>query len=113
MTAQPLTAPRFVRKTQLGQGEYRKNFHQIDREVIAAVTSSDADAVTPLMSKIYLRLVNAPVQYWERDGVLRFEAELCGDSHVKAWDALCRVLAVASNRMRAQPRQGGSADATA
>jgi hypothetical protein len=60
------------------------------------VTSCEADLVTPLMSKIYLRLVNAPTQYWEREGVLRFEAELRNETHVKAWDALCEILSVAS-----------------
>src|SRR5215218_5505953 len=96
MTAHPLPAPRFVRKTQLGPGEYRKNFRQIDGDVISAVTSQEADRVTPLMSKIYLRLVHAPAQYWEREGVLRFEARLGEDIHVKAWDALCEVAGVAS-----------------
>jgi hypothetical protein len=97
MTAQPQLNPRFVRKTELRDGEYRKNFHQIDREVVEAVTSEEADRVTPLMSKIYLRLTNAPRDYWERDGVLRFEAELReGGKQVKAWAALCELLGVAS-----------------
>jgi hypothetical protein len=96
MAAQALEAPRFVRRTQLGPGEYRKNFRQIDADIIAAVTSREADRVTPLMSKIYLRLVSAPAQYWEREGVLRFEAELRDEGHVKAWDALCELLGVAS-----------------
>jgi hypothetical protein len=49
------------------------------------------------MSKIYLRLINAPARYWERQGVLRFEAELRekGKS-LKAWAALCELLGVAS-----------------
>lgn len=96
MTAQPQFTPRFVRKTQLGPNEYRKNFHQIDDEIIAVVTSPQADAVTPLMSKIYLRLVRASVQYWEREGVLRFEAEVREGKHVKAWSVLCELLGVAS-----------------
>jgi hypothetical protein len=96
MSMRPLETPRFVRRTQLGANEYRKNFRQIDGDVISAVTSREADRVTPLMSKIYLRLVHAPAQYWERDGVLRFEAELRNDCHVKAWDALCEVVGVAS-----------------
>jgi hypothetical protein len=97
MSAQPYTAARFVRKTQLGQGEYRKNFHQIDDEVMAMVTSKEADQVTPLMSKVYLRLVRAPTQYWEREGVLRFEAEFREEGKpVKAWTALCELLGVAS-----------------
>jgi hypothetical protein len=97
MAAQPQSAPRFVRRTQLAQGEYRKNFHQVDREVVEAVTSPEADRVTPLMSKIYLRLINVPAAYWERDGVLRFEAEAReGGRPVKAWAALCELLGVAS-----------------
>src|SRR5437763_9078794 len=97
MAAQPLQTPRFIRKTELAPGEYRKNFQQIDREVIEVVTSREADRVTPLMSKIYLRLTTAPAHYWEREGVLRFEAGLREDGkQVKAWGALCELLGVAS-----------------
>jgi hypothetical protein len=96
MAAQALATPRFIRKTQLGPGEYRKNFRQIDSEVIAAVTSPEADRETPLMSKIYLRLVNAPARYWERDGVLRFEGEMTGEARVTGWQALCETVGVAS-----------------
>ena len=96
MTATAPAPPRFVRRTQLGANEYRKNFRQIDGDVIATVTSAEADRVTPLMSKIYLRLAHAPAEYWERDGVLRFEGELRDDGHVTAWEALCEVVGVAS-----------------
>src|ERR671938_1097360 len=96
MTAPTVAAERFVRRTQLGRDEYRKNFRQLDSEVIAAVTSPEADAVTPLMSKIYLRLANAPEGCWERDGVLRFESESREAGQVKAWSVLCEVLGVAS-----------------
>jgi hypothetical protein len=88
--------PRFVRRTTLGANEYRKNFHQLDREAVAAVTSAEADRVTPLMSKIYLRLANAPERYWERQGVLRIEAELKGEKVVKAWAVLCEIVGVSS-----------------
>lgn len=96
MDIAPLPAPRFIRKTQLGANEYRKNFHQIDREIIAALTSTEADRVTPLMSKIYLCLVNAPAKYWERDGVLRIEADIREGKPVKAWAVLCDLAGVAS-----------------
>ena len=97
MTLQALPAPRFVRRTRLGPNEYRKNFHQIDRDILAAVTSPEADRITPLMSKIYLRLVNAPENYWEREGVLRIEAEVRRDGKlVKAWPVLCEMVGVAS-----------------
>jgi hypothetical protein len=100
MAGQALEARRFVRRTQLGPGEYRKNFRQVDADIIAAVTSREADAVTPLMSKIYLRLVNASARYWEREGVLRFEAEFSDETHKGAWDALCEVAGVASATAR-------------
>jgi hypothetical protein len=97
MSLQSLPAPRFVRRTSLGPNEYRKNFRQLDREVIDAVTSPEADRVTPLMSKIYLRLANAPEKYWEREGVLRFEADLGGEGRpATAWAQLCEVAGVAS-----------------
>src|SRR5918998_1188945 len=96
MTPQPLPSPRFVRKTRLGPNEYRKNFHQIDREILAAVSSEEADRVTPLMSKIYLRIVNAPERFWEREGVLRIEAELRDEKLLKAWAVLCDLVGVAS-----------------
>ena len=97
MTAQLLETPRFIRKTQLAQGEYRRNFHQIDNEIIETITSTEADQVTPLMSKVYLRLVRAPTKFWERDGVLRCEAEFREEGKpVKAWAVLCELLGVAS-----------------
>jgi hypothetical protein len=96
MSAQALKTPRFVRKTQLAPDEYRKNFRQLDDDIILTITSPEADRITPLMSKIYLRLTTAPAQYWERDGVLRFEAEWREGKHVKAWSVLCEVLSVAS-----------------
>jgi hypothetical protein len=96
MAVAPLPAARFIRKTQLGANEYRKNFHQIDCEIIAALTSTEADQVTPLMSKIYLCMVNAPAKYWERDGVLRIEAEMREGKLLKAWAVLCNLTGVAS-----------------
>jgi hypothetical protein len=96
MAAHALETPRFLRKTQLAPNEYRKNFQQIDREILSAVTSAEADQVTPLMSKIYLRMVNAPEMYWEREGVLRVEAEVRDEKLVKAWAVLCDLVGVAS-----------------
>ena len=96
MSLQPLESRRFIRKTQLAPNEYRKNFQQIDREILSSITSAEADQVTPLMSKIYLRLVNAPEKYWEREGVLRIEAEVRDEKLVKSWSVLCELVGVAS-----------------
>src|SRR5215204_5579019 len=96
MAAQPNFTTRFIRRTRLAANEYHRNFFKLDAEILAAITSAEADKVTPLMSKIYLRLVNAPDGYWEREGVLRFEAEFREAGQVKAWDLLCETLGVAS-----------------
>jgi hypothetical protein len=96
MNLQPLPGQRFIRKTQLAPYEYRKNFHQIDREVMAVITSQEADQVTPLMSKIYLRMVNAPERFWEREGVLRIESEVRDEKLLKAWAVFCDLVGVAS-----------------
>src|ERR671927_187643 len=96
MSLQPFPAPRFVRRTTLRPHEYRKNFRQLDEEVIAAVTSAAADRVTPLMGKIYLRLVSAPTEFWEREGVLYFGAGESEGQMVKASKMLYGVLGVAS-----------------
>lgn len=80
----------------MGANEYRKNFHQLDADAVSAVTSPEADRVTPLMSKIYLRLVNAPPKFWERPGVLRFEAEMREGKQVTAWAQMRELLGVAS-----------------
>ena len=88
--------PRFVRRTVLCADEYHKNFRQIDAAVIAAVTSGEADEVTPLMSKVYLRLVSAPPEFWEREGVLYFSAGDDGGRPVKASKVLYGLLGVAS-----------------
>lgn len=88
--------PRFVRRTSLAPHEYRKNFHQVDGEVIAAVTSPEADRVTPLMSKIYLCLVSAPTECWEGPGTLYFTAKTAEGKQIKASKVLYEVLGVAS-----------------
>lgn len=100
MITETQSSPRFVRRTELGPNEYRKNFHQIDREVLACICSPEADEVTPLMSKIYLRLVNAAEKYWERAGVLRIEAEVKNQKLSKAWTVLCDITGVASATAR-------------
>jgi hypothetical protein len=100
MTAQATVQSRFVRRTQLSSDEYHKNFHKLDRDVIAAVSSVEADAVTPLMSKIYLRLMNAPQEYWESQGVLRFSGEEKRGEWTTAWEQLVSLVGVASGTAR-------------
>jgi hypothetical protein len=91
---------RFVRRTTLNLGEYRINFRQIDCEVIEVLTSPEADQVTSQMSKIYLRLTNAPQDYWEREGVLRFVGAEREEQWRTAWEQLVSLAGVASATAR-------------
>jgi hypothetical protein len=91
---------RFLRRTVLGPDEYRTNFRQIDCDVISEITSDEASRVTPQMSRIYLRLIQSPNQYWEREGVLRFSGEDSEGGWLTAWEQLLSVAGVASATAR-------------
>jgi hypothetical protein len=95
MALQGLATPKFIRRTQLHQNEYRKNFRQIDCSVIEVITSAEAAGVTGLMSKIYLRLVNAPAHLFEKEGVLHFVSEVREGKTITAWENLCETVGVA------------------
>lgn len=88
--------PNFIRRTSLAPNEYRKNFRQIDQAAIEAVTSAEACQVTPLMSKIYLRLINAPPACWESKGVLRFTGDEREGKWMTGWEQLLAIIGVAS-----------------
>ncbi len=96
MQATAASSPRFVRRTTLHAGEYRKNFRQIDRDAIEIVTSDEACRVTKLMSKVYLRLIDAPLRFWEVEGVIRFTGEEREGKWLTAWEQLISMLGVAS-----------------
>ena len=91
---------RFVRRTSLNQNEYRTNFRQIDCDVIAALISDVASKVTPHMSKIYLALVTAPSDCWEREGVLRLAGREREGEWQTAWEQLVELVGVASATAR-------------
>ncbi len=95
MTAAALGSQKFARRTLLTPNEYHKNFHKIDEDIITAITSPEADAITPLMSKIYLRLMNAPAEFWEQRGALHFTAQVREGKLVKSSSVLCDYLGVA------------------
>jgi hypothetical protein len=83
---------RFVRRTTLHEDEYRKNFRQIDREVIEVVKSEEAKKVTRQMGTLYLTLIDAPSRYWEREGVLRFCGNEGEGKPCTAWQQLVNLL---------------------
>ena len=87
---------RFVRRTRLQQNEYNKNFRMLDEETLAALTSPEADAETPLKSKIYHRLLQAPDDCCRGERELHFEGNVREGKRTKAWDQLCQHLRVSS-----------------
>lgn len=93
------TAPRFVRRTTLNENEYRVNFKQIDNDVIKALTSTEAREVTPLMATIYLTLLAAPQDCWERAGVLHFMGEDREEGHLTAWERMRKITGVANSTL--------------
>ncbi len=97
-TARAATA--FVRRTSLGANEYHNNFRKVDCETISRLTSEEADRVTSQMCKVYLSLLNAPSEYWEREGVLRFTGEEGGGGRMTAWEQLVSLVRVASATAR-------------
>lgn len=99
MTQASAQNTKFVRRTILAPEEYRVNFRQIDCDVIGELGSSAARRVTPLMSHIYLSLVNAPQQYWERDGVLRFAGVDRDGQTITAWQQLREISDVANSTL--------------
>jgi hypothetical protein len=99
LAALDVTEKRFVRRTFLSPNEYRTNFRQIDCGAIEAITSPAACAVTPLMSKIYLRLLNAPPACREREGVLRFAGGDGEGKSLTAWEQLVALTGVANSTL--------------
>lgn len=90
---------RFVRRTMLGEDEYRVNFKQIDCDVLDSLASDEACSVTPLMSKIYIRLIRAPLPYWEREGVLRFTGEDRAENSLTGWEQLRELTGVSNSTL--------------
>ena len=86
------TQSRFVRRTTLREDEYRTNFRQIDRDAIELLKSAEARQVTHLMAALYLTLVDAPPEYWEREGVLRFTGDDGEGGPTTAWPQLVGLL---------------------
>lgn len=84
---------RFVRRTTLREDEYRTNFRQLDRDAIELLKSPEARRVTHLMAALYLTLIDAPPEYWEREGVLRFTGDGGEDGLGTAWRQLVGLLA--------------------
>ena len=108
--ARAVTAAKFLRKTTLRETEANTNFKMLDDDVAEAITSVEADRVTPLMSKVYTRLLLTPAGMREGERVLRFAGEERGGRWVTAWEQLRGQLRVsgetASKALRWMHAQG-------
>ena len=91
---------RFLRKTTLRGTEGNTNFKMLDDDVAEAITSAEADEVTPLMSKVYTRLLLTPAGMREGVRVLRFAGEEREGKWVTAWEQLRGHLRVSSETAR-------------
>lgn len=99
MTSAATVGSRFVRRTSLRDDEYRVNFKQIDCDVLDTLTSDEACAVTPSMSRIYIRLIRSPLSHWEREGVLHFIGEEREGKMLTAWEQLHELTGVANSTL--------------
>jgi hypothetical protein len=98
--AHGVTSRKFLRKTTLRGTEANTNFKMLDDDVAEAITSAAADEVTPLMSKVYTRLLLTPAGMREGARVLRFAGEEREGKWVTAWEQLRRHLRVSSETAR-------------
>lgn len=100
IVAHAAPSPKFLRKTILRGTEANTNFKMLDDDVAEAITSAEADEVTPLMSKVYTRLLLTPAVMREGVRVLRFAGEEREGRWVTAWEQLRSHLRVSSETAR-------------
>jgi hypothetical protein len=86
----------FIKRTALKPTEQNTNFKLIDNDIISLISSDEAKEITGLMSFIYLRLVNAPTKYLDRDRVLQFNGEEREGKWITAWEQILGLTGVAS-----------------
>src|ERR687890_877985 len=98
--AHAASSPKFLRQTTLRGTEANTNFKMLDDDVAEAITSAEADEVTPLMSKVYTRLLLTPSEMREGVRVLRFAGEEMEGKWVTAWEQLRTHLRVSSETAR-------------
>ncbi len=72
---------------------------KIREDVLKKVSSSEASKMTQFMSHVFLRLVNAPPQFWEGGNVLRFTT-IAEEARpvITAWEQIAK-LAIVSPRV--------------
>lgn len=102
MNVAGLENKRFTRRTSLRPDEKRTNFRQIDCETIQVLSSAEAAKITPSMCRIYLKLINAPSSFYEREGVLRLTGQFIEgndgqEKYLTAWEQLLHLTQVSGD----------------
>jgi hypothetical protein len=72
----------------------------VHADVVRAITSEEADEVTPLMAKIYYRLLLAPDEWWQSNKILRIKSDSHGKVLTTAWTFLVNWLRVTAEDAR-------------
>lgn len=91
----------FQPRTVLAPDERRRDFTQIDNDVLDTLASDEAYAVTPAMARIFIKLHRALSQFQEREGVLRLEGyEDAQGEWVTAWKQLIGITGVANSTLK-------------
>lgn len=68
---------------------------KIREDILKKVSSAEASKVTQFMSHVFLRLVNAPPQFWEGGSVLRFTTTAEESRTVTtAWEQIAKLASV-------------------
>lgn len=69
-------------------------------DILKKLTSAEADRVTGNLSTLYLRLLRAPGELWESEGVLRLVGEVRDGERVSAWERLLEIVKVPEGTAR-------------
>lgn len=68
---------------------------KIREDILKKVSSTEASKVTPFMSRIFLRLVNAPPEFREGGNVLRFTTKAEeAQTVITAWAQIAKLAGV-------------------
>lgn len=66
----------------------------VRRDIAELISSEEADRVTPLMTKIYYRLLVTPPEWWESSEALRVRGSRREEVSTTAWAELVNWLGV-------------------
>lgn len=74
---------------------------EIRSDILKKVTSEEGAQITPYLSMIYMRLTQAPTEYWERENVMRFTERAEDEQTVTtAWAQLTALVRVSPDVVR-------------